>query len=131
MADDVFGICVRSRRTVTYSVTVRTLTSPLVLLSGLLLHSAAVVFAADPTQPPPWLHASPDSIAAPQAPIVVQQILIRSSGNRAVINNQLVRTGDQVDGAEVIAIYADRIVVKIRQKHHELSLLTDTRRISE
>ncbi|PHS66216.1 MAG: hypothetical protein COB09_01760 [Thalassobium sp.] len=101
------------------------------ILLSLLLLGATVVFAADPTQPPPWLQQQPEAVVQPQQPIVVQQILIRSTGNRAVINNQLVRAGDQVDGAQVVAIYPDRIVVKIRQKRHELSLLTDTRRTSE
>jgi|TARA_B100000749_G_C18420167_1_gene463111 hypothetical protein len=101
------------------------------LLPMLWLGLAAAVFAADPTQPPPWLQRAPVSAAAADVPLRVQQILIRKGDNRAVINNRLVQAGDVVDGAQVMAIYADKVVVKIRQKRHELSLLVNTRRISE
>ncbi len=92
---------------------------------------AAAAFAADPTQPPPWLQQTPVTAAVADVPLRVQQILIREGDNRAVINSRLVRTGDLIDGAQVMAIYADKVVVNIRQKRHELSLLINTRHISE
>ena len=101
------------------------------LLAVFAMQSPALVLAADPTQPPPWLQQAPARTETVDVPLVVQQILIREGGNRAVINGQLVRSGDVVDGAQVMTISADKVVVKIRQKRRELSLLVNTRRISE
>ena len=103
----------------------------LLLLAPLAVLTPAQVLGADPTQPPPWLQQAPARTETVDVPLVVQQILIREGGNRAVINGQLVRSGDVVDGAQVMTISADKVVVKIRQKRRELSLLVNTRRISE
>lgn len=85
-------------------------------------------YAADPTQPPGWLSgATPikKQVAAP-ARFNLQQVLNRNGHRLAVINNQLVKTGDRVAGAKVVAIRADSVVLNISQKRLTLSLLDRT-----
>lgn len=131
MADYSLSVKTWPQRPVAHLLPLLILIVLLRLLPGLLLLGAAAVFAADPTLPPPWLQHQPETPVQPQQPLIVQQILIRSRGNSAVINNQLVRVGDQIGGAQIMAIHPGRILVKVRQKQYELSLLTDTRHFSE
>ncbi|WP_430461575.1 hypothetical protein ACQUQU_02010 [Thalassolituus sp. LLYu03] len=90
----------------------------------------SVVFAADPTMPPDWQRA-PVSAAAAEPELRLQQIRISAGDALAVINDRIVRVGDQIDGAQVMAISPSSVRVKIRQNLRELSLLTITRRVSE
>lgn len=96
----------------------------LALLCCLALPAA---LAGDPTMPPGWAQpAVPATTRGEPVVLTLQQVLIRGGSAVAVINNQLVRTGDYVDGAKVVAISASSVRVKIRQQERELSLLTDT-----
>tara|TARA_Y100000782_G_scaffold106960_1_gene128441 strand:+ start:294 stop:617 length:324 start_codon:yes stop_codon:yes gene_type:complete len=79
--------------------------------------------AGDPMRPPQWHNSAPQTEPEVAVPLSLQQIRWRGQGASAVINNQLVRTGDLVDGARVLAIKPDRVTIKIRKKVIELSLL--------
>lgn len=97
---------------------------------ALLIALSAVARSADPTQPPHWLQPALRK-SEPLPELTLQQIRISDSDAVAVINNRLVRVGDDIDGATVIAIKAGTVDVKIRQKRQKLSLLNNTRQYSE
>lgn len=102
------------------------------LLCVLCALPVSLALAGDPTMPPGWTRqAEPEQPQSAAVPLILQQILIRGDHAVAVINNQLVRTGDYVDGAKILAISATSVRVKVRRQERELSLLTDTRTISE
>lgn len=96
----------------------------------LLLTLAGGAQAGDPTRPPGWGSAAAVA-ATPMPELTLQQVSIRGDQALAVINNQVVRKGDRIDGAQVLAILPGRVLIKFRQKTLELSLLTDTRRSSQ
>lgn len=75
---------------------------------------------ADPTRPPGWGVAPAVSESA--RPLQLQQITRYGSQASAVINNQLVAVGDSVDGARVMAIQTDRVVLQQRGQRRELTL---------
>ncbi len=88
------------------------------------------VLAADPTRPPDWMTTTVQE-SQPLPVLTLQQVRVSPTDAVAVINNQLVRVGDKIDGAQVLAIKAGVVTVKIRQKRQELSLLNNTRQDSE
>lgn len=75
---------------------------------------------ADPTRPPGW--GEPASVSAPAPDLQLQQIVHDGREGVAVINNQLVRRGDQLEGLTVLAIQPDRVVLRLRNQRHELLL---------
>ena len=91
------------------------------LLAMLLIAAAAAVTAvqADPTRPPGW-----GAAAAPVSskPLQLQQITYSASQASAVINGQLVTTGASVDGAKVLTIKPDRVLILVRGQRRELTL---------
>lgn len=88
--------------------------------------------AADPTRPPGWGGVvETESRPQPLPELTLQQIRVSASDAVAVINNQLVRVGDRIDGAQIIAIKNGVVTIKIQQKRQELSLLNHTRQSSE
>lgn len=92
------------------------------LLAMLLIAAAAAVTAvqADPTRPPGWgATAAP---AASSKPLQLQQITYSASQASAVINGQLVTTGASVDGAKVLTIKPDRVLILVRGQRRELTL---------
>lgn len=102
------------------------------LIIGFLLFTACSAFvaqAADPTQPPGWLsgNAPVKKQTIDRSQFNLQQVLNRNGKRLAVINNQLVKTGDKVAGAKVVAIEADSVVLNISQKRLTLSLLNRTK----
>ena len=88
-----------------------------------------VAQSADPTQPPGWMstHQPAKKQVIDRSQFNLQQILSRNGRRIAVINNQLVKTGDKVAGAKVIAIQTDSVVLNISQKRLILSLLNKTK----
>lgn len=100
------------------------------LLLALLMPVAVVQAVNDPTRPPVHLNA-PVQVAEEETQqetdIRLQQILMSSSGNRAVINGKVVKPGDTVDGAKVLSISSDTVVVNYRQNRQKLSLINKTK----
>lgn len=82
--------------------------------------AAATAVQADPTRPPGWGAAVSPAVSS--KPLQLQQITRYGSQASAVINNQLVETGDSVEGARVLAIHADRVLVQVRGQRRELIL---------
>ena len=100
------------------------------LLSVLLLPATQVQAVNDPTRPPAAVDRvanAAESEPQPETDIQLQQILISASGNRAVINGKVVRQGDTVDGAKVLSISSDTVVVNYRQNRQKLSLINKTK----
>jgi len=100
------------------------------ILFSVCLAWSVVALAADPTRPPDWMTNTVHE-SQPLPVLTLQQIRVSPTDAVAVINNQLVRVGDNIDGAQVLAIKAGVVTVKIRQKRQELSLLNNTRQDSE
>ena len=79
-------------------------------LSVLQLWLAAGVQAQllqDPTRPP-----GRAQVAAPPAALRVEAILIASERRVVIVNGQLLRTGDWVEGAQIAEIQADRVTFR-------------------
>ena len=94
---------------------------PALVLAMFMLSVA--VNAADPMKPPGWGAPVPVMDESPAPALALQQIRLRGTEASAVINNQLVHTGDPVEGARVVSIQPQRVTLKIRKKLVELSLL--------
>ncbi|WP_157729691.1 hypothetical protein [Bacterioplanes sanyensis] len=95
------------------------------LLTVLLLGISSISWAADPTRPPQW---SPSS--APSAvvePLQLQQIIWREDVPVAVINQQVVTSGQQIDGALLERIGRNYVVVRQGGQQRRLELLTSTK----
>ncbi len=92
------------------------------VLSGLL---SVVTHANDPTRPPHWM-AAPATSAPPFNPAnyELQQIIQHPQRQTAVINGQLLRVGDDIDGARLVRIEATSVVLRVRRHDHRLSLLS-------
>jgi len=98
------------------------------LTGTFLMMFSLSLLAGDPMRPPGWGNKdAPQIKEEPATEFTLQQIRFRGAKGSAVINNQLVYTGDTVAGAKVIAIHPDRVTVKVRQKVIELSLLNSMR----
>ncbi len=101
-----------------------------VLLFALLLPAFSAQAVTDPTRPPAAMTVNkevPEDEPQQQTEIQLQQILMSSSGNRAVINGKVVKPGDSVDGAKVLSISSDTVVVNYRQNRQKLSLINKTK----
>lgn len=100
--------------------------------AALLLASAAPVMAqqlADPTQPPPEarLGANGEAYTAPvRSGPQLQSVLLGSGGRRvAVIDGQTVRTGESVNGATLVQVEKDRVVLQHGRVKQVLRLYPD------
>ncbi len=100
------------------------------LLTFLLMSAPHVNAVNDPTRPQVMTRAPEvveEKVEQPEAEIQLQQILISASGNKAVINSRVVKTGETVDGAKVLSITSDTVVVNYRQNRKKLSLINKTK----
>lgn len=95
-----------------------------VLLICALLTS--MVYANDPTRPPHWLQAPAQSAPAfnPDK-YQLQQIIQHPQRQVAVINGQLLRVGDEIDGARLVRIDATSVQLRVRRAEYRLSLLSE------
>ena len=75
---------------------------------------------ADPTRPPGW--GAPAVLSEQMPELKLQQIVHDGHHGVAVINNQLVRRGDDLNGMTVLAVQPDRVVLRLRNQRHELLL---------
>jgi len=93
-----------------------------ILLAMLLVVAGAALTTvqADPTRPPGWGATAAPAVSS--KPLQLQQITYSASQASAVINGQLVTTGASVDGAKVLTIHADRVLVQVRGQRRELIL---------
>jgi MSHA biogenesis protein MshK len=88
---------------------------------------ALQVMAADPTEPE---YAEPSTAAATRVVTAQPKLtLIQSSGQRfqAVVNGQLVRPGDQLDGYLVQQINARQVVLVQGERRLVLNLFKTTK----
>lgn len=83
---------------------------PTVLLA-LAATGATAQTLQDPTRPPAQLLHPAAAAASPVAPRVQSILIGQSTGGRrvAVVDGNLVRVGDRVDGARVVAISAGEV----------------------
>lgn len=103
----------------------------LVLLAGLGRAAAEEVSVRDlpdPMAPPPKAAQPPTGSEASSEPVQrvtyrLQGVKIDSSHRSAVINGQMVSVGDVVDGATVVSIESDNVVVQGGDEPITLKLL--------
>lgn len=105
---------------------------------GLAAWSALVLAAlpvsaqtlTDPTQPPP--ESRPQAPGAPEAPVAssgpqLQSVLIGSRGREvAVIDGQTLRKGDKINGAVLVKIGKNQVVLQQGRSKQVLTLFPDT-----
>ncbi|WP_328803677.1 type II secretion system protein N [Aquipseudomonas ullengensis] len=90
---------------------------------GLLLGSAGVLAQPiDPTQPP--VNLRPATTADAPAALQLQAIFHGAYGSRAVISGQRLRTGEEIAGARLVAIYPSSVLIE-RQGQRELLRLAE------
>ena len=104
------------------------------VLSTLALVLAAVPASAqtltDPTRPPP--ESRPQAPGAVEAPVVssgpqLQSVLIGSRGREvAVIDGQTLRKGDKINGAVLVKIGKNQVVLQHGRSKQVLTLFPDT-----
>lgn len=101
----------------------------LMLCAGLLLSAAAgAQTLADPTQPPPESRLSP--AGADMAPVVsgpqLQSVLIGSHGRQvAVIDGQTIRKGEKFNGATLVQVNKNSVVLQSGRHKQVLTLFPD------
>ncbi len=97
------------------------------LLAGVgQVHAQTLV---DPTQPPPEARLSPgasaDVPAAPRGP-QLQSVLIGSRGREvAVIDGQTVRKGEKFNGAVLVEVRKNQVVLQHGRNKQVLTLFTE------
>ena len=84
----------------------------------------------DPTQPPPEARLSAPGAEA-TAPVhsgpQLQSVLIGTRGREvAVIDGQLLRKGDKIDGAQLVRISKNQVVLQHGRERRVLTLFPDT-----
>ncbi len=99
----------------------------LLMMSGI---SASVIALDDPTEPPfrPIL----DNMVIEDKEVIsiftLSSILISPNRRVAVINGQILKRNELIEGARVIAIEPDRVLLDNAGKKMELFLLSDVKR---
>src|SRR5690606_12164160 len=93
-----------------------------ILLAMLLVVAGAALtwVQGDPARPPGWGATAAPAVSS--KPLQLQQITYSASQASAVINGQLVTTGASVDGAKVLTIKPDRVLILVRGQRRELTL---------
>ena len=97
----------------------------------LLIVFAGQSVLADPTRPPAWVKEIPTQekeVADPET-YQLQQILISDSRRLAIINGEVVATGEKLAGAQVIKIDTDMVVIKIGSQRKKLRLSPETKEV--
>jgi len=96
----------------------------LLALTAPLVASAAGPLA-DPTRPSGYAPA-PAAVAQKAAPpkLHLQAILVSPTRRVALINGRALKVGDHIDGAVILKIQPDRIVV--RHRHRRLTFMLDS-----
>lgn len=93
---------------------------------------SVMVMASDPTRPPHWMQ-----VPSQQAPVFnpsryeLQQVIQHPQRQRAVINGQLLRVGDDIDGARLVRIDATSVLLRVRRNEYRLSLLSEDKHHEE
>lgn len=96
-------------------------------LLGMMV-SALAHASGDPTRPPSFAPAPVTEVQEQKASTLeLQQIRMTGDKGSAVINGKLVKEGDSVDGARVVRITSDKVVVNIRKNLKTLSLIKRTK----
>ena len=88
---------------------------------------ASLTQAGDPTRPPSFAPAPVEVQEQRSSTLELQQIRMSGDKGTAVINGKLVKEGDSVDGARVVRITSDKVVVNIRKNLKTLSLIKRTK----
>lgn len=102
------------------------------VLSALVLAAvpASAQTLTDPTRPPP--ESRPQAPGAVEAPVVssgpqLQSVLIGSRGREvAVIDGQTLRKGDKINGAVLVKIGKNQVVLQHGRSKQVLTLFPDT-----
>jgi len=88
---------------------------------------AEAALASDPMRPPQFSPAQVEAASVKKTSFRLQQIRVAGDTSSAIINGRLVHEGDSVQGARVVKITSDKVVLKYRQKLKTLSLLSNTK----
>ena len=110
---------------------VRLAAGPLLALALACAAAAASAQLADPTRPPPEARLGANAGAADQAPVAsgpqLQSVLNGNHGRQvAVIDGQALRVGDKIDGATLVQVGKDRVVLQHGRTRQVLKLYPDT-----
>lgn len=110
--------------------------SRFLLFSFLFALFSAAHALQDPTQPADYLDSGPlppsdETAPAPQAEWVLSSTLVARERRLAVINGQLVKEGDTLDGAQVVGITPLAVQLKTAQGALTLNLLPAGVKISK
>ncbi|MEK9712943.1 MAG: general secretion pathway protein GspB [Thalassolituus sp.] len=103
---------------------IKTLTVPF-FCAALCYVDAAL--ASDPMRPPQFAPTQVEAASVKNTSFRLQQIRVAGDTSSAIINGRLVHEGDSVQGARVVKITSDKVVLKYRQKLKTLSLLSNTK----
>lgn len=99
------------------------------VLAGCMVGPALAQTLNDPTQPPPEarLARAGEAAAAPvRSGPQLQSVLLGSGGRRvAVIDGQTVRTGESINGATLVQVEKDRVVLQHGRVKQVLRLYPD------
>lgn len=77
----------------------------------------------DPTKPMAWRAPQNQTSAGPQEETFKLNYIVSSDGEkRAMINGKKVQVGDQLAGAKVLRIDANKVIIAYMGKHQELRL---------
>ncbi|QUN07692.1 MSHA biogenesis protein MshK [Shewanella yunxiaonensis] len=79
----------------------------------------------DPTLPPYGLQSMSSSSTNAPVTLVLNSVVQGPSGTRAVINNQLYRRGDRLQGTSISAIHANEVVLADGRKLRLFQTITE------
>lgn len=104
--------------------------SMLVLMLMAVCVPARAQSLVDPTQPPPEARLSAAGVEAAAAATSgpqLQSVLIGTRGREvAVIDGQLLRKGDKINGAQLVRISKNQVVLQHGRERRVLTLFPDT-----
>lgn len=83
----------------------------------------------DPTRPPAAGGKGGGATRSEPAGWVLQSVLISPERRYAIINGEIVQVGGSIDGAELIAVAAERVTLRTRQGLRVLHLFPDVARL--
>lgn len=103
----------------------------LILTIWLLVLAVPPLHAAgDPTLPPDWARAPvSESVSEPRGrprPELLLQQIVMGQTRCAVINQRLLREGDEIEGYRVHRIFVDQVLLSGRQEQRTLSLIRES-----
>jgi MSHA biogenesis protein MshK len=100
----------------------------LACIAGASLSTAQTL--RDPTRPPATGGKGGATRSEPPG-WVLQSVLISPERRYAIINGEIVQIGGSIDGAELIAVAAERVTLRTRQGLRVLRLFPDVARLGE